>query len=215
MPKRTDIHSVLIIGAGPIIIGQACEFDYSGTQACKALKEEGYRVKLQKWDFRLGTNFVLQMHDGAQAERTQYAHGKSHLLRRVALIEVNAALHYQHRDSAQKSGHDTAQVALDSGLGKVWNLGIRNDNGIGDGIGHRAHQPAPPAAIDHPDPAPGQGAANLPGERNVTIVRRAGRSAIDRDPLQARSSTISRAVALALPTTPGMPAPGWVPAPTR
>src|SRR5437870_4740332 len=46
MPKRTDIHSVLIIGAGPIIIGQACEFDYSGTQACKALKAEGYRVVL-------------------------------------------------------------------------------------------------------------------------------------------------------------------------
>ena len=44
MPKRTDIQSILIIGAGPIIIGQACEFDYSGTQACKALKEEGYRV---------------------------------------------------------------------------------------------------------------------------------------------------------------------------
>ncbi|HKX08731.1 MAG TPA: carbamoyl-phosphate synthase large subunit, partial [Stellaceae bacterium] len=46
MPKRTDISSILIIGAGPIIIGQACEFDYSGTQACKALKEEGYRVVL-------------------------------------------------------------------------------------------------------------------------------------------------------------------------
>ena len=46
MPKRTDIQSVLIIGAGPIIIGQACEFDYSGTQACKALKSEGYRVIL-------------------------------------------------------------------------------------------------------------------------------------------------------------------------
>lgn len=46
MPKRTDINSILIIGAGPIIIGQACEFDYSGTQACKALKEEGYRVIL-------------------------------------------------------------------------------------------------------------------------------------------------------------------------
>ncbi|MDQ8181234.1 carbamoyl-phosphate synthase large subunit [Pelagicoccus sp. SDUM812005] len=46
MPKRTDIESILIIGAGPIIIGQACEFDYSGTQACKALKEEGYRVIL-------------------------------------------------------------------------------------------------------------------------------------------------------------------------
>jgi len=46
MPKRTDIHTVLIIGAGPIVIGQACEFDYSGTQACKALKEDGYRVVL-------------------------------------------------------------------------------------------------------------------------------------------------------------------------
>ncbi|MBE3108891.1 MAG: carbamoyl-phosphate synthase large subunit, partial [Acidobacteria bacterium] len=46
MPKRTDIQSILIIGAGPIVIGQACEFDYSGTQACKALKEEGYRVVL-------------------------------------------------------------------------------------------------------------------------------------------------------------------------
>jgi len=46
MPKRTDLKSILIIGAGPIIIGQACEFDYSGTQACKALKEEGYRVVL-------------------------------------------------------------------------------------------------------------------------------------------------------------------------
>jgi carbamoyl-phosphate synthase large subunit len=46
MPKRTDISSILIIGAGPIVIGQACEFDYSGTQACKALKDEGYRVIL-------------------------------------------------------------------------------------------------------------------------------------------------------------------------
>ncbi len=46
MPKRQDIKSILIIGAGPIVIGQACEFDYSGTQAVKALKEEGYRVIL-------------------------------------------------------------------------------------------------------------------------------------------------------------------------
>ena len=46
MPKRKDIKSILVVGAGPIIIGQACEFDYSGTQACKALKEEGYRVIL-------------------------------------------------------------------------------------------------------------------------------------------------------------------------
>ena len=46
MPKRTDISSILIIGAGPIVIGQACEFDYSGVQACKALKQEGYRIIL-------------------------------------------------------------------------------------------------------------------------------------------------------------------------
>ena len=46
MPKRTDLESILIIGAGPIVIGQACEFDYSGAQACKALREEGYRVVL-------------------------------------------------------------------------------------------------------------------------------------------------------------------------
>ena len=46
MPKRTDIHKVLIIGSGPIIIGQACEFDYSGTQACKALRKLGYEIVL-------------------------------------------------------------------------------------------------------------------------------------------------------------------------
>ena len=46
MPKRSDLRSILIIGAGPIVIGQACEFDYSGAQACKALRDEGYRVIL-------------------------------------------------------------------------------------------------------------------------------------------------------------------------
>ena len=46
MPKRTDIKTILVIGAGPIVIGQACEFDYSGTQACKALRKDGYRIVL-------------------------------------------------------------------------------------------------------------------------------------------------------------------------
>ena len=46
MPKRTDIHKILIIGSGPIVIGQACEFDYSGTQACRSLKDEGFEVIL-------------------------------------------------------------------------------------------------------------------------------------------------------------------------
>ncbi len=64
MPKRTDIHKILIIGAGPIIIGQACEFDYSGTQACKALKEEGYEVVL------VNTNPATIMTDPETADRT-------------------------------------------------------------------------------------------------------------------------------------------------
>jgi carbamoyl-phosphate synthase large subunit len=64
MPKRTDIHSVLIIGAGPIIIGQACEFDYSGTQACKALREEGYRIIL------VNSNPATIMTDPEFADRT-------------------------------------------------------------------------------------------------------------------------------------------------
>src|SRR5712692_6735254 len=46
MPRRTDISSILIVGSGPIVIGQACEFDYSGTQACKVLREDGFRVVL-------------------------------------------------------------------------------------------------------------------------------------------------------------------------
>ncbi|MGE5217226.1 MAG: carbamoyl-phosphate synthase large subunit [Chloroflexota bacterium] len=64
MPKRTDIHSILLIGAGPIIIGQACEFDYSGTQALKALKEEGYRVIL------VNSNPATIMTDPGFAART-------------------------------------------------------------------------------------------------------------------------------------------------
>src|SRR5579872_5867592 len=64
MPKRTDIKSILIIGAGPIIIGQACEFDYSGTQACKALREEGYSVIL------VNSNPATIMTDPETADRT-------------------------------------------------------------------------------------------------------------------------------------------------
>ena len=64
MPKRTDIHKILIIGAGPIVIGQACEFDYSGTQACKALREEGYQVVL------VNSNPATIMTDPEMADRT-------------------------------------------------------------------------------------------------------------------------------------------------
>jgi len=64
MPKRTDISTILIIGAGPIVIGQACEFDYSGTQACKALKAEGYRIVL------VNSNPATIMTDPDLAHRT-------------------------------------------------------------------------------------------------------------------------------------------------
>src|SRR6266545_6973972 len=64
MPKRTDIQSILLIGSGPIVIGQACEFDYSGTQACKALREEGYRVIL------INSNPATIMTDPELADRT-------------------------------------------------------------------------------------------------------------------------------------------------
>jgi len=64
MPKRTDIHKILIIGSGPIVIGQACEFDYSGTQACKALREEGYEVVL------INSNPATIMTDPELADRT-------------------------------------------------------------------------------------------------------------------------------------------------
>ena len=64
MPKRTDLRKILIIGSGPIIIGQACEFDYSGTQACKALKAEGYEVVL------VNSNPATIMTDPEFADRT-------------------------------------------------------------------------------------------------------------------------------------------------
>ena len=64
MPRRDDLEKILILGAGPIVIGQACEFDYSGTQACKALREEGYQVVL------VNSNPASIMTDPEMANRT-------------------------------------------------------------------------------------------------------------------------------------------------
>ena len=64
VPRRTDISTILLIGSGPIVIGQACEFDYSGTQACKALREEGYKVVL------VNSNPATIMTDPDMADRT-------------------------------------------------------------------------------------------------------------------------------------------------
>jgi hypothetical protein len=96
MPKRTDIHSVLIIGAGPIIIGQACEFDYSGTQACKALKEEGYRVVL------LNSNPATIMTDPEFADRTYIEPITPECVEKIIIRELDEMKRLEHsRSSAQ------------------------------------------------------------------------------------------------------------------
>ena len=86
MPKRTDIKSILIIGAGPIIIGQACEFDYSGAQACKALREEGYRVIL------VNSNPATIMTDPEMADATYIEPITWPMLEKIIAIERPDAL---------------------------------------------------------------------------------------------------------------------------
>ncbi|MDA0764880.1 MAG: carbamoyl-phosphate synthase large subunit [Proteobacteria bacterium] len=81
MPKRTDIKSILVIGAGPIIIGQACEFDYSGAQACKALKEEGYRVIL------INSNPATIMTDPIMADATYIEPINKEIIEKIIKIE--------------------------------------------------------------------------------------------------------------------------------
>ena len=86
MPKRTDIKSILIIGAGPIVIGQACEFDYSGTQACKALREEGYRIVL------VNSNPATIMTDPNMADATYIEPVTWQMVEKVIAIERPDAL---------------------------------------------------------------------------------------------------------------------------
>ena len=86
MPKRTDIKSILIVGAGPIVIGQACEFDYSGAQACKALREEGYRVIL------VNSNPATIMTDPSMADATYIEPIEWQTVQRIIEIEKPDAL---------------------------------------------------------------------------------------------------------------------------
>ncbi|MDA0339757.1 MAG: carbamoyl phosphate synthase large subunit, partial [Proteobacteria bacterium] len=86
MPKRTDIESILIIGAGPIVIGQACEFDYSGTQACRALKEEGYRIIL------VNSNPATIMTDPDIADATYVEPITPEMVRKIIIKEKPDAL---------------------------------------------------------------------------------------------------------------------------
>ena len=86
MPKRTDIKSILILGAGPIVIGQACEFDYSGAQACKALREEGIRVIL------VNSNPATIMTDPAMADATYIEPVEWQTVARIIEVEKPDAL---------------------------------------------------------------------------------------------------------------------------
>ena len=85
MPKRTDLKSILILGAGPIVIGQACEFDYSGAQACKALREEGFRVIL------VNSNPATIMTDPAMADSAYIEPITWKTVEKIIEKEVNSA----------------------------------------------------------------------------------------------------------------------------
>ena len=102
MPKREDIKSILIIGAGPIIIGQACEFDYSGTQACKALKKEGYRIIL------VNSNPATIMTDPEVADATYIEPITSDIIEKIILKEKPDAL------LPTMGGSDSSQCILRS-----------------------------------------------------------------------------------------------------
>ena len=128
MPKRTDIQSILIIGAGPIVIGQACEFDYSGTQACKALKAEGYRIIL------VNSNPATIMTDPELADATYVEPITPEIVAKI--IPGCAAAHHGWADGAQ---HRTG-AAQARGARRVWR---RNDRRPGGG--HR--QGRGPAAL--------------------------------------------------------------------
>ena len=86
MPRRKDIKKILVIGAGPIIIGQACEFDYSGTQACKALRDEGYKVIL------INSNPATIMTDPGIADKTYIEPITIEILEKILIKEKPNAI---------------------------------------------------------------------------------------------------------------------------
>lgn len=113
MPKRTDIHSILIIGSGPIVIGQACEFDYSGTQACKVLREEGFRVIL------VNNNPATIMTDPEFADRTYVEPITPYFVERIIEREKpNALLPTMGGQTAL----NTAVALAEGGVLKKWNV---------------------------------------------------------------------------------------------
>jgi len=113
MPKRTDIHSILIIGSGPIVIGQACEFDYSGTQACKVLRDEGFRVIL------VNSNPATIMTDPEFADRTYVEPITPYFVERIIERERPDAL---LPTMGGQTALNTAVALAEGGVLKKWNV---------------------------------------------------------------------------------------------
>src|ERR671932_749665 len=107
MPRRTDLKKILLIGSGPIVIGQACEFDYSGTQACKALREEGYTVVL------VNSNPATIMTDPETADRTYIEPITADMVTRIIARERPDAL------LPTLGGQTGLNTAMD-----LWNNGV-------------------------------------------------------------------------------------------
>ena len=138
MPKRTDIKSILIIGAGPIVIGQACEFDYSGTQACKALKAEGYRIVL------VNSNPATIMTDPELADATYIEPITPEIVAKIIEKERPDAL------LPTMGGQTALNTALDLDKhGRARQVRRRDDRR--QGAGHR-HGRGPPAVPRGDDP---------------------------------------------------------------
>ncbi len=149
MPKRTDITSILIIGAGPIVIGQACEFDYSGVQACKALRAEGYRIIL------VNSNPATIMTDPDVADATYIEPITPEMVEKIIAKERPDAL-------LPTMGGQTAlntALALEA-LRRAGQVRRRDDRGQGRGDRQGRGPPeiprrhGPPSAWKAPSPAP-------------------------------------------------------------
>ncbi len=107
MPRREDIKTVMLIGSGPIVIGQACEFDYSGTQACKALREEGYRVVL------LNSNPATIMTDPMMADKVYLRELTPASIKKIVEEERPDAVLLEHPGLAQIHGEVEGRLAAD------------------------------------------------------------------------------------------------------
>ena len=113
MPKRTDIKKILLIGAGPIVIGQACEFDYSGTQACKALKEEGFEVIL------INSNPATIMTDPDFADKTYVEPVTPEIVEMIIKKDRPDAL---LPTMGGQTGLNTALAVADKGILELYNV---------------------------------------------------------------------------------------------